>query len=472
LFSTMSDEPVVVLSGVTKAYRLYHSRLAKIVDVIGLPGMGRRRRYDEFEALNGIDLRVHRGERLGIVGRNGAGKTTLLKLVSGVSYPTRGTVEIRGRVQALMSVGLGFHPEFSGLDNIRASLAYNGLEGRALDRATEDVVDFAELGGFLHQPLKTYSLGMQARLMFASATAIQPDTLIVDEVLGAGDAYFAAKCADRMRRLTSSGCTLLLVSHSMQQIIQFCDRVVWLEAGRVVMDGSARGVVGAYEVESARRIHSALPGANGGSGGESQQVEQFGNRPWLASQIDERERTLVQSDVTAFEAMLGDGRRVMRWPSTRGVKIESLRLMRDGVTATAFESGKSLEIEMEIRSEVSGEVTCRYYFSFFSVDGRRAAWVTNSVDRFLAVEGQRRWVRVCLTPLLLGRGNYVLSTSIFDGTDPSEIGRATRYDLLARCLEFTVTDRDARDPAIFHHPAEWEFKTIADPRRDARASTV
>src|SRR5262245_18715481 len=109
----MSDEPVIVLSAVTKAYRLYHSRLAKIADVVGLPGMGRRRHYQEFEALKDIHLHVRRGERLGIVGRNGAGKTTLLKLISGVSYPTRGVVDVRGRVQALMSVGLGFHPEFS-----------------------------------------------------------------------------------------------------------------------------------------------------------------------------------------------------------------------------------------------------------------------------------------------------------------------------------------------------------------------
>src|SRR5438309_2164427 len=177
--STMS-EPAVLLSGVTKAYRLYHSRLAKILDAVGLSGMGRRRRYEEFEALKGIDLQVQPGARLGIVGRNGAGKTTLLKIISGVSYPTRGTVDVRGRVQALMSVGLGFHPEFSGLENIRASLAYNGLEGREVERATKDVIEFAELGEFLQQQLQTYSLGMQVRLIVATATAEQTPAPLAD----------------------------------------------------------------------------------------------------------------------------------------------------------------------------------------------------------------------------------------------------------------------------------------------------
>jgi lipopolysaccharide transport system ATP-binding protein len=440
--------------------------------VLGLSALRfwKKPRYQRYPALSNINLEIGRGERIGVIGRNGAGKTTLLKLITGNFAPTSGTINVNGRVQALMQVGLGFHPEFTGYENILASLAYNGVEPKELVHVANEVSEFVELGDFLHQPMKNYSLGMQARLMFASATAIQPDTLIVDEVLGAGDAYFTAKCADRMRRLAFSGCTLLLVSHAMQQIIQFCERAVWLDAGRVVLDGSAREVVGAYEVESARRIHSALPGADGGPG--EQPAEQFGHRPWLASQIDERERTLGQSAATAFETMLRDGRTVMRWPSARGVKIETLRLMRHGVPATAFESGKSLEVEMEIRSEVRGELTCRYYLSFFGVDGRRAAWVANSVDRFSAVEGQIRRVRVRLAPLLLGRGNYVLSTSVFDGTDPSEIGRATRYDLLARCLEFTVTDRDARDPAIFHHPAEWEFAALAEPRHDPRASAV
>jgi lipopolysaccharide transport system ATP-binding protein len=468
----MSEPPAVLLAGVTKAYRLYHSRVAKIFDAVGVPGLARRRGYEEFEALKDVDLRVERGERLGIVGRNGAGKTTLLKIIAGVSYATRGTVDVRGRVQALMSVGLGFHPEFSGLENIRASLAYNGLDGREVERATEDVIEFAELGDFLPQPLKTYSLGMQARLMFATATAVRPDTLIVDEVLSAGDAYFAAKCADRIHRLAASGCTLILVSHAMQQIIQFCDRGVWLEAGRLLLQGSAREVVGAYEVESARRIHASLPAAVGRPGVEPHEAPQFASRPWLASQIDGRERAFARSDARAFETVLADGRRVMRWPSARGVKIDGLRLMRHRVPTTAFESGQSLEIELEIRSEVSGPLACRYYFSFFGVDGRRAAWVANSVDSFCAVEGDRRLVRVRLAPLLLGRGSYVLSTSIFDGTDPAEIDRATRYDLLARCVEFTVTDRDARDPAIFHHPAEWEFAATPAPTHRARVSTV
>jgi len=207
----------IALENVSKVYRLYPSPVAQMIDVLGLDRFmpWRRASYPEFPALDDVTLTLHKGERVGIVGRNGAGKTTLLKLITGNFRPSKGTVRVEGRVQALMQVGLGFHPEFTGRENIRSSLLYNGLSGEAFQAAVADVIDFVELGEFLDQPLKTYSLGMSGRLQFAAATAIQPEILIVDEVLGAGDAYFSAKSAERMERFAESGCTLLLVSHSM-----------------------------------------------------------------------------------------------------------------------------------------------------------------------------------------------------------------------------------------------------------------
>src|SRR5262249_41719626 len=151
--------------------------------------------------------------------------------------PSRGSVTVNGQVVALIEIGVGFHPEFTGIDNIRASVAYNGLSDSEVDAAIEEVTEFCELGPFLNQPLKTYSLGMKSRLYFACATAVKPDILIIDEVLGAGDAYFAVRSAERMKALTQSGCTLLLVSHSIQQIVQFCEEAIWLESGQIVKQG-------------------------------------------------------------------------------------------------------------------------------------------------------------------------------------------------------------------------------------------
>ena len=223
--------PSVCMEGVTKIYHLYENPREQAIHSLGLDRLmfwRHRRTYREFGALKAIDLTVERGERLGIIGPNGAGKTTLLKLITGNFMPTSGRMEVEGSVQALMQLGTVFHPEFSGFENIRSALNYNGLAGDAFGAALDDVVDFVELGEFLHQPMKTYSTGMGARVQFAVATAIRPDILIVDEVMGAGDAYFTGKSSHRMKKLTSSGCTLLLVSPlhcASTSVLRTCDLV-------------------------------------------------------------------------------------------------------------------------------------------------------------------------------------------------------------------------------------------------------
>lgn len=243
-------KPVISFEHVSKVYKLFGSRQQQVMDGIGLSRFlpaSKRPKFGEFHALRAVSFSIKSGERVGIIGRNGAGKTTLLRLITQNFAPTRGRVKIDGSVQALMQLGLGFHPEFTGRENIVASLNYNGLVGSAFDEALAEVIEFVELGDFLDQPVKSYSLGMQARLQFAAATAIRPNILIVDEVLGAGDAYFAAKSAHRMKKLATSGCTLLLVSHATSEILRFCQRVIWIHQGAILMDGPALDVVRVYE---------------------------------------------------------------------------------------------------------------------------------------------------------------------------------------------------------------------------------
>src|SRR5438132_6791645 len=184
------SEPAIRFRGVGKMYKIFPSRRDNLIDALGLPSLRRRNsRYNEFWALRGIELEIARGDRLGIIGRNGAGKSTLLRLVTRNLPPTEGTVEVQGEVQALLEIGGGLHPEFTGRENIHASLSVQGLSRRAIEEATADIAAFTELGRFLDQPFKAYSQGMQARLAIAIATAVRPEILIVDEVLGAGDAY-------------------------------------------------------------------------------------------------------------------------------------------------------------------------------------------------------------------------------------------------------------------------------------------
>jgi lipopolysaccharide transport system ATP-binding protein len=224
------------LEGVGKAYRLYPSRIDNFLDATGMRWMRpwRRPSYRPFWALRDFNLELAHGQRVGIIGRNGSGKSTLLKLICGALTPTEGTIEVDGDVQALLDGSGGLHGEFTGLENIRASLTYQGLNAEQIAGATEEITIFTELGDFMAQPVKTYSLGMQARLAYAIATAVDPQILIVDEVLGAGDAYFVHKSNERARKLVERGAAVLVVSHSLAMIERLCDEVIWLERGRIV----------------------------------------------------------------------------------------------------------------------------------------------------------------------------------------------------------------------------------------------
>jgi len=232
---------------ISKIYQLYHSPLQKLLSNVGFSGMLRKKPM-EYAALDNISLEIRRGEKVAIIGRNGAGKSTFLKLVSGVSEPTMGSLEVNGQIHALLTIGSGFHQDFTGRENVYAYLANQGIAGKEADHLVEDITDFAEIEDYIDQPLRTYSTGMGVRLMFATSTVIAPDILILDEVLGVGDAYFAQKSYERMREMAkSSGTTLLLVTHDIYSAVKLCERVIWVDRGRILIDGEARKVVAAYE---------------------------------------------------------------------------------------------------------------------------------------------------------------------------------------------------------------------------------
>ena len=229
------SEPIIALASIAKMYRIFRSPRHRMIEALGFPVA--RSTYDEFWAVRNMSLTIKPGERVGLVGRNGAGKSTLLKLIAGLIQPTEGKVNVRGKVQALMELGTGFHPEFTGRSNVMSSFAYQGVTGARARKLLEDVLEFAELEEFIDKPVKTYSSGMYSRLAFAAATAIRPEILIIDEILGAGDSYFAGKSAKRMRALTAEGSTVLFVSHDMSAVQMICDRAIWIERGRIVADG-------------------------------------------------------------------------------------------------------------------------------------------------------------------------------------------------------------------------------------------
>ncbi len=212
-----------------------------------LHGLLARRHTEKFYALRDVSFRIDRGESVAIVGANGAGKSTLLSLMAGISAPNEGRVSVEGKVAALLDLGSGFHPELTGRENIHLNAALLGLHRRAVDAKEESIIDFAGLADFIDEPLKTYSSGMTMRLAFSVAIELDPDILIVDEVLAVGDQAFQAKCLEKVRQFVLAGKTMLAVSHSTAMIRELCKRALWLDHGKLMMDGSIADVIQAYE---------------------------------------------------------------------------------------------------------------------------------------------------------------------------------------------------------------------------------
>jgi lipopolysaccharide transport system ATP-binding protein len=241
---------------VTKSYPRHAGQLLLRQRMMSLLRGSRRER---FCALQDVSFMLHQGQSLGIIGHNGAGKSTILNLVTRLCQPTAGTVTVEGRVAALLELGSGFHPDLTGTENVHINAALLGFTRKQTLERFDQIVDFSGIGDFLNEPLRTYSSGMIMRLAFAVAIHLDPEVLVIDEVLGVGDASFFEKCVQRISDFRHSGKTLVCVSHSLPMIQTLCDRAIWLDHGRVAEDGPATSVVQAY-LESGTRLHPAAIG--------------------------------------------------------------------------------------------------------------------------------------------------------------------------------------------------------------------
>jgi ABC-type polysaccharide/polyol phosphate transport system ATPase subunit len=370
-------------------------------------------------ALDGVSFSVPPGEAFGVVGGNGSGKSTLLKIVAGILKPSRGTVEVDGRISALIELGAGFHPEISGRENVYINGSILGLSRREIDRRFDDIVAFSGLEDFIDEPVKNYSSGMYVRLGFAVAVHTDPDVLLVDEVLAVGDESFAHRCIHRIEELLAQGRTLLFVSHSLDLVEGLCDRVLWLDRGRQRMVGEPRRVVDAY-------------------------------RQAVAEEEGQAHREAQAQRQAAAEGGGGEGPEAERWGS-REAEIPAVRLL-DAAGRETFlvETGTRLAIEIAVR--------CRRPLDDFvfgvAVTTPRGVecWGTNT-DLAGFVPGRldgEATVRVDLPDLRLAPGEYHLDVAVHarDGAP---------YDYRRRALTFTVTSRE-RGVGVYFPRHRWRFE--------------
>jgi ABC-type polysaccharide/polyol phosphate transport system ATPase subunit len=248
----MSNDIAIHVDRVSKRFKLYHDPVTGPVKELLLFWQGEKY-YQEFMALSDVSLTITRGEVVGIIGPNGAGKTTLLKLIAGLLPLDRGLITVNGKVTALLALGVGVHPEFTGRENILYGGMLLGMPKRMVLEKMEGIVEFAELGQFIDHPFRTYSAGMRARLLFAISMSIEPEILIVDEALATGDMYFVHKCQQRIEELCRSGATILFVSHNVRQIESLCSRCVVLDQGRLCFDGNVEEATLQY----VKAVHAA-----------------------------------------------------------------------------------------------------------------------------------------------------------------------------------------------------------------------
>ena len=267
MFSEAATEPVIRVAGLGKCYHIYQRPVDRVLEM--LPGA--RRRHEEFWALRDIDFEIERGETVGIIGRNGSGKSTLLEIICDTLNPTTGEVRVNGRVAALLELGAGFNPEFTGRENVMMNAAIMGIPEERIRERFDEVVAFAEIGEHIEQPVKTYSSGMYVRLAFATAIHMEPEILVVDEALAVGDIRFQRKCFRVFENLKQQGRTILFVTHAVELVRSYCDRAIFLERGELRGIGDPREVVYDYldllfGSQGERRPVTVAPPAGEGGG--------------------------------------------------------------------------------------------------------------------------------------------------------------------------------------------------------------
>jgi lipopolysaccharide transport system ATP-binding protein len=382
--------PVLRIQQLSKEYRLYDSPRQRLKALI----TGRRYHRSHW-ALRDVSFELHRGQCMGVIGDNGAGKSSLLKLIAGTMQPSTGRVERIGRVTAILELGAGFHPDFTGRDNLRFGGSLIGIAPAEMAGLEQGIIDFSELGDAIDRPVKTYSSGMVVRLAFALVTAVEPDVLVIDEALAVGDQHFQKKCVERITAFRNKGCTILFCSHSQYHIRQLCNVALWLDGGRVKALGSTDAVLSSYEAHvRAQDKASGSRTAESGSNTAEAGLDSSASEP--------------QAEAPAPAAP----------PRTSGhgsqANIESVKVHHLGAGNPPLLNSKDLVVTVEARLPAGEHPQIGVMLE--QVHGVGITSVQTLADGAAPVSlGQGRWrATVTFTDLPLHSGEYVVSAYLFD----------------------------------------------------------
>ncbi len=401
------EKPTVIeAKGVWKEFKIYHERNPSLKETLL---KGRRSAYESFWALKDVSLKIKQGTTVGFIGENGSGKSTLLKLLTKILRPNKGSISMHGKVSALLELGAGFHPELTGKENIFLNGSILGLSRKEILERLDEIIAFSELEKFIDSPVKNYSSGMYVRLGFAVAINVEPDILLIDEILAVGDEAFQRKCLNKLYDLKEQGKTIVIVSHALDSIRNICDEAIWLEHGEIKGSGRAPSVVDAYLDEVNRQEEAAA--------GETDQPETGS-----------------------------------RWGSGE-VKITSVRFLdKEGQKKSLFITGEPflVEIDYEAKEEISRPV---FGVAIYSRDGTHINGTNTKFDKtiFDKIKG---WgtVRYEIKELPLLKGSYALSAVVYD------YSCLHAFDHHERGYLFNVSSGEISDYGVFNIPCTWSLK--------------
>jgi lipopolysaccharide transport system ATP-binding protein len=431
----MSSEPAgapspanaLDVSELGKCYHIYPSPRARLKQVAAR--FTKKNYYREFWALRGVTFHVPKGQTVGVVGRNGSGKSTLLQMIAGTLTPTEGTVAVRGRVAALLELGAGFNPEFSGRENVYMNAAILGLTKREVDERFGAIVAFADIGDFVDRPVKTYSSGMFVRLAFSVAINVDPDILIVDEALAVGDIRFQARCFRKFEEFQSSGKTILFVSHSTEHIVRHCNHAILLDKGTLVAQGEPREISNQYK-DLVFGSRAAAEGAEDGGGDVSGGVPQIRSGDPAAMLAAFKN----PASPAGYEMRAGYNSMEYRW-GNRSVSVEDYLIHTpEGIDTNQIESGAEMDLYIRVRFDADVERPI-FGLAIKSTDGMAICGINSKdwdgANSYRACKKGEVIVVKFHVQVLLTAGDYLLSigTSAEQGGETVPLDR--RYDSVA-----------------------------------------
>lgn len=409
----MADDKIAIqVKNLNKIYKLYDKPSDRLKETLGL---GRKKRHREHHALKDINLTIHQGETVGIIGTNGSGKSTILKIITGVLNPSGGEVIVNGRISALLELGAGFNMEYNGIENIYLNGTMIGFSEKEIDEKLNDILEFADIGEYVHQPVKTYSSGMFVRLAFAVAINIEPEILIVDEALSVGDVFFQAKCYHKFEEFKEMGKTILFVSHDLSSISKYCDRVMLLNQGVKLGEGNPKEMIDAYKQVLVGQYTVA-------------EAEEENDSRLLD---DEQLRTLAKGKGKETEPAANVNPELLEYGSKKALITEYYITDEKGTKTSAILKGSSFRIHMKV--DVAEDIAAPVFaFTIKNIKGTEITGTNTMFEKaFLESVSAGETKEIIFTQEMnLQGGEYLLSLGVtgYEGDDFTVYHRL--YDVL------------------------------------------